>query len=242
MSPFPINIICETSTVVDGSMSFLSGNQSEVVRNRNSFLRKCGVTQQRSVSILCDHGETIKDVTGSDAQEVTSGAEGVKAEAVVTQTKNLPLFLLTADCQPMSFFDPVTQTIALAHVSRVTLGKQLPQKVVSHLVEHFGVKPEVLQVYIGPHIHKESYRFSLPLLHKDPNLSAHIYERDGYAHIDLTGGSIEALTASGVKENNISISDIDTTTSENHFSYFKLKHENKDTTSRIATVLMLRKE
>jgi copper oxidase (laccase) domain-containing protein len=203
-------------------------------------LRKCGVTQQRSVSILCDHGETIKNVTDGDAKEATVGARGVQAEAVATQSKNVPLFLLTADCQPMCFFDPVTQTIALAHVSRVTLGKQLPQKVVSHLVEYFGVKPEVLQVYIGPHIHKESYRFSLPLLHKDPNLSAHIYERDGYAHIDLTEGSVDALIASGVRETSINVSKIDTATSENHFSYFRLKQENKDTTSRIATVLMLR--
>jgi copper oxidase (laccase) domain-containing protein len=102
------------------------------------------------------------------------------------------------------------------------------------------VKPENLLVYIGPHIRRESYKFPLPLPHKDPNLSAHIYKRDGYAHIDLTGGSFAALTASGVRENNIIVSDIDTATSENHFSYFRLKQENKDTTSRLATILMMK--
>jgi copper oxidase (laccase) domain-containing protein len=240
MSLFPKNVLCETSTVADGGMSFLSGDRSDVARNRRSFFQKCGVVEPVYVSILCDHGETIKNVTDSDAKEVTGGTEGIQAEAVATQSKNVPLFLLTADCQPMSFFDPVTETIALAHVSRVTLGKGLPQKVVAHLVANFGVKPENLLVYVGPHIHKESYKFPLPLSHKDPNLNAHIYEEGGYAHIDLSGGSVEALTSCGVDKAQISVSNVDTAVSANHFSYFRLKKENKDTTSRIATVLMLR--
>jgi copper oxidase (laccase) domain-containing protein len=218
-------------------MSFKNAESETVVKNRQSFFGHIGITAPVYVPILCDHGETIRSVTHTDGVEV-GVAGGVAAEAVVTLEKNLPLFLLTADCQPMCFFDPVTETIALAHVSRVTLGKELPQKVVGFMSETFGVKPEDLLVYIGPHIRKESYAFPLPLPAVDPLLAPHIYEANRMAHIDLLGASIEALTTSGVASENISVSEIDTATSDNHFSYYRMKKENGETSARIATVLM----
>ncbi len=240
MNDFPCNIICETSTVTDGTMSFRSGDTNTVARNRLAFLKKCGIESEKYVPILCDHGETIVEVTGTNAKTVTVDSQEVRAEVVVTQEKNLPLFLLTADCIPMSFYDPVTETIALAHVSRVTLGKSLPQKTVGFLWDTLAVQPENLLINIGPHIKKESYKFALPLATVDQILAPHIYEAARYAHIDLLGASMRALTQSGIHKENIHISDIDTATSEHHFSYYRMKKMGDDTKPRIATILMLR--
>jgi copper oxidase (laccase) domain-containing protein len=220
-------------------MSFKSDSRERVAQNRTTFINNCGILTSTYIPVHCDHGETVLAVTDTDAVEVGNAA-GIHAEAVATQTKNLPLFLLTADCQPMSFFDPVTETIALAHVSRVTLGKKLPEKVVWFLQNTFGAKPEDLLVYIGPHIRKESYAFPLPLLTIDPLLAPHIYEENEQAHIDLLGASTELLTQSGVKLENISVSEVNTATSNNHFSYYRAKNDNSDTTARIATVLMIK--
>ncbi len=220
-------------------MSFKSDLNKTISKRRVAFLKRYGIQAPSYVSILCDHGETVCKVSDTDAVEVGS-ERGTYAEAVATQTKNLPLFLLTADCQPMCFFDPITETIALAHVSRVTLGKRLPQKVVTFLKDTFCVKPEDLLVYIGPHIRKGSYVFPVPLPTIDQLLAPHIYEENGQAHIDLLGASTELLAQSNVKPENITVSEIDTATSHNHFSYYRAKKENSDTTARIATVLMMK--
>ena len=71
-------------------------------------------------------------------------------------------------------------------------------------------------------------------------LKTHIEQKNGYAHIDLLGASIEQLTVSGVMEEHISVSPIDTGSSAEYFSYFKMKKEGVSDTARMATVLMMR--
>ena len=223
------------------SMSFKAGNIENVIDNRLRFLKKFGIENSTYVPIRCNHGETISAVDASHSSLITAEPEkGVLAEVVATQEKNIALFLLTADCLPMSFFDPSTQTIALAHISRVTLTKKLPQKTVDFLKNTFGVDPVDLLIQIGPHIKKESYAFTLPLTSIDPVLKTHIEQKNGYAHIDLLGASIEQLTVSGVMEEHISVSPIDTGSSAEYFSYFKMKKEGVSDTARMATVLMMR--
>ena len=238
---FPENILCETSTATDGTMSFKGGDIENVTENRLRFLKKFGIESEAYIPILCNHGETITVVDTTHASlKTVEPKKGVLAEVVATQEKSIALFLLTADCQPMSFFDPVTQTIALAHISRVTLTKKLPQKTVLFLRNTFGVDPANLLILIGPCIKKESYAFPLPLSSVDPVLRTHIKEKGGYAQIDLLGASIEQLTASGVMKKNISVSPIDTGSSADYFSYFRMKKEGVSDTARMATVLMMR--
>ena len=236
----PENILCETSSVTEGTMSFKGGDIENVTENRLRFLKKFGIESAAYIPILCNHGETITVIDTAHASlKTVEPKKGVLAEVVATQEKSIALFLLTADCQPMSFFDPVTQTIALAHISRVTLTKKLPQKTVLFLRNTFGVDPLNLLIQIGPCIKKESYAFPLPLNSIDPVLKTHIEEKNGYAHIDLLGTSIEQLTASGVRNEHISISPIDTGNSAEYFSYFRMKKGGVPDTARMATVLMM---
>ena len=241
MHIFPSTILCETSTVDDGNMSFRSGTYDEVLAHRVQFLEKNSVSSSNYLPMHCEHGETITVV--DDTYSVLETAEPEKwipSEVLVTQTKNLALFLLTADCQPMSFYDPVTDTIALAHISRVTLTKKLPQKTVHFLRQILGVKPENLLVYIGPHIKKASYTFNTPLKEVDLKLITFTEEENGIVHINLEEASIAQLHSAGIRIKHISISPIDTGTSIHHFSHHTLKKHGQAHTARMATILMMR--
>jgi len=236
------HIICETSTRYDGNMSFKNGTVEEVLQNRIRFLEKNGTTIEQYIPMRCDHGETICIVDESDFFDTTTAEQEkyIPAEVLVTQSKKVALFLLTADCQPMSFYDQVTQTIALAHISRKTFTRNLVQKTVGFLHERFAVNPSNLLVYIGPHIKKESYAFTLPLQEESPELRAYTKMQNDYAHIDLEKGSVTHLLNTGVLPEHITVSPIDTGTSSEHFSYYRMKKEGADTTARIATVLMMK--
>lgn len=241
MLSFPKNIICVTSTTGDGNMSFKGAMKKEIIDNRTRFLRKYGIGEQEHIAMRCDHGEKITLV---DRDHFSIGVhtpeDQLQSEVLVTQRKHLALFLLTADCLPVSFYDPITQTIALAHISRKTLTRMLVQKTIAFLHNELGVNPQNLLVHIGPSIKKESYAFSLPLLEVHNELKNYIEIKDTVAHIDLPLACTSQLEKLGVLKENIFVSPIDTRTSSEHYSYYCMKKNNEQDTARMATVLMQR--
>jgi len=236
----PQNIVCETSTKALGNMDFRFGEPKAVIENRTQFLQKKNIAYQDHIAMRCDHGSSITLVSslhpsvGARTQE-----DQVHSEVLITQEKNLALMLFTADCQSMSLYDPVTHTIALAHISRQTLCNNLSTKVVEFLTQELSVKPEDLLVNIGPSIQKESYSFPLPLDAVHPALFAFIEERDGYAFIDLPSAHTQELLSLGITKDHLFVSNEDTA-SEKYFSYAKAKHAKQPDPGRMATILMMR--
>lgn len=240
MNNFPSNIICETSTAKDGNMDFRFGARGEVLDNRTRFLEKFGIAYQEHIAMRCDHGDVISLVDSrSEALGATSQEDQIQSEVLVTQKKHIALMLFTADCQPVSFYDPVTETIALAHISRKTLANKLPSKTVHYLEQKLKVDPSHFLVHIGPSIQKESYAFPLPLPEVHPLLLAFIEEKDGFAHIDLVGADLDQLQASGIRKENITVSPEDTA-SDSYFSYFMMKKNGETQEARMATILLMR--
>lgn len=239
MHNFPSNVLCDTSKAQDGNMDFRFSETEEVIRNRSHFLQKYGVLYEDHIAMRCDHGDIISLVTSFNPEPGAKSQEDqIHSEVLVTQERNLVLMLFTADCQPTSFYDPITHTIALAHISRATLCNGLTQKTVHFLQESFGVEPQNLLVTIGPSIHKENYAFPLPLEETYPMLEGFIEERDGYAYIDLTGAHQKQLEAMGIEPVHIYVSPDDTSSPE-YFSYHKMKTEGDQAEARMATILMM---
>lgn len=239
MATFPASVVCETSTAHDGNMDFRFGEQEEVIDNRTRFLYKHGILYEDHIAMRCDHGDIISLVTsyhpevGAHTQD-----EQIHSEVLVTQEKGLALMLFTADCQPTSFYDPVTQTIALAHISRQTLCNKLSEKTVRFLQDSFCVDPANLLVAIGPSIQKQSYAFLLPLQEAHPQIASFIEERDKVAHIDLTGAHLSQLRELGITDEHIEVSKEDTA-SPNYFSYYLMKKDATQKEARMASILMM---
>ncbi len=183
----------------------------------------------------CDHSDTI---TAVNRGTKTDTYRMIDAEVLITQEKGLALMLLTADCLPTTLFDPVTQTLALAHFSRQTIADGLPAKLITYLNTHLNVHTEHLEVYVGPYIHKDSYCFPLPQPELPTPIAAFAGKTDKKIYIDLPAAHNAQLIATGVQEKNISYSLIDTVASRDHFSHYQSKNENAPQ-GRIATIAKL---
>ena len=112
------NLTYAFSTTQDGNMSFRWAGQDKVIKNRQEFLKKNGIEPAGTVAMSLTHGTTIKTV---DTAEIGSGMlnpGGVEADCLITREKSLFLFLLTADCLPVIFYEPKKEALALAHLSR----------------------------------------------------------------------------------------------------------------------------
>lgn len=239
MTDFRTNTLFRTSTIADGNMSFRVGDTANVLQNRTKFLLKNEINFTSNICMKCNHGEVITPVNWSNpGVGATTQDEMFLSEVLITQERGLALMLLTADCLPVSFYDPVTQTIALAHCSRQTIAQLLPEQTIRFLQEHFEVTPANLLIHIGPHIHTHSYSFPLPQPDLPQPLSSFVYKTETHVSIDLVGACIKQLITSETDAKNISVSEINTATSADHYSHYQSKKQNTPE-GRLATVLML---
>lgn len=242
MQNYSTKLLFTTSTIADGNMSFRIGDTEHSLKNRKQFLSKHDIDFEKHVCMKCDHGIQITPIVWSNLDR-HAGAftqrNMLASEVLMTQEKGLALMLLTADCLPVSFYDPVTETIALAHFSRETISKKLPQKTIKFFQESFTIDPANLLIQIGPHIHTNSYSFPLPQPEMNTVITPYIQKTNTNAHIDLVAACVHQLSTEGVMTGNIFISKIDTATSPNHFSHYQSKKKNT-LDGRMATILMLR--
>ena len=238
MSILGKNIINATSGKSDGNMSLRFSDKETIRNNLSRFLAEHNLNKPQSVMMECDHGEKIVLVDKESLTDKDDWLHYQPAEVLVTGEANLTLLLLTADCLPISFYDPITKTIALAHLSRQTTALELAKKTVRFLIDKRGVNPADLKVSVGPYIHAKSYCFPLPLEDKHPTIAPFITEADGIGRIDLKAANETALKEAGVNPKNIGWSPIDTATSPNHFSYYRHQRDQNDTPGRMATLLL----
>ena len=219
-------------------MSFKWGEIEEVIRNRKTFLEKNGFHLEDCVVMQVEHGEKIVIVDSSSKNTLTEFA--ISADALITKEKNLTLFLLTADCLPITLYDPKNEVIALAHLGWKPTDLKLIVKVIEELKNKFGSDPIELIAHIGPGIHKESYIFKnltqknspewLPFLEDIPS---------GETKIDLVGYNRAQMLAAGLLEDNIFIDSADTAISDEYYSHYRsVRMGEKE--GRFATVLTLK--
>lgn len=238
-SPFPNGKVCyAVSGTVDGNMSYLWGNADEVTENRKRFLAKYSMRPEDCVVMKLEHKDRVEVVHPFDRS--ANDADAVVAEALITNHSGVALFLLTADCLPISLYDPCHGVIALAHLGWRPTDKLLIKKVIRVMFEKFGSEPQDIVAHIGPGIHKESYVFKDPEQKKLSGWAPYCHDLpNGETAIDIIGYNIAQLLEVGVIAEHISADPSDTAAAPEYFSHYRAVRNNEKE-GRFATILTLR--
>ena len=194
-------------------MSFEWGEESEVQENRRRFLEKHDLKIDDCVFMDLEHGDEVAIVTEKDK------GKKLTADALITNTPGVALFLMTADCLPLALHDAAKKVIALVHLGWKSSDLGLASKTVEAMTREFSSNPQAMKAYIGPGIHKESYLVQNPSQKDDPKWAPFLEEAMGFMKVDLVGFNLEALTNTGIPSENISISPEDTVVSPEYFSH-----------------------
>lgn len=224
-----------------GSMSFRYGSNSEVIENRLKFLGELqdlpggypllmpgnGVSMRGSfVTPLEPDDEIVGADYGDRSKGMWSAEDEVRAEALVTRDRGLFLNLTIADCAAVTFFDPVTETLALAHLSRVTACYRYPPgdeharetripPLLARLVDflrELGAQPENLIIAMGPAIAQRSYELEWFDNVEEPEWRPFLTKSARGWLVNLIGFSRWLLGSKGVLADNIEVSGLDTAT------------------------------
>jgi YfiH family protein len=211
------------SEISDGNMSFEWGEKQEVQKNRLDFFALLKLDMKNSAMMNLQHNVHVEIVDNNNAKfDIPDTKNLINADALITKVQGLVLCLLIADCLPILFYDPKKKVIAIGHLGWRGTDLKLCQKIIRKFVKDFQSDTNDIIVGIGPGIYKESYLHQNPIQKNNPGW--HSYLKDlpnGQTQIDIIGYNKEQLLVSGIKKENIEISDIDTAKSKNFFSHYR---------------------
>ncbi len=227
------------SSLEDGNMSFLWGEENEVLRNRGDYLQKLSVDPKKcAVMSVWDEG-VIEEAT-CDTPMGIGKHESTKADALITREKGVALFLLTADCLPIILYDPVVKVIALVHAGWKSTDAKLCKRVVEMLGKRCESNPVNVIVGIGPGIRKESYVFTKNTREYSNEWSPFLsYVPGGGVAVDIVGYNMKQLIDAGIPRGNMEVSDIDTGEDKQFFSHHRSQRTGEKE-GRFATVVTMK--
>jgi polyphenol oxidase len=229
------------SDKVYGNMSFKWHVGDVVVDHRNKFLAELGINIKSCVAMEVSHDINILAIDKKTSGFGMKDESSIQVDGLITNEQNLFLFLLTADCLPIIFYDPINKSLGLAHLSRINSGKKFCVKMIEELYKCYNCNPRDLIIGIGPSIRKESYIFSSDEAKNNTPDWDDFMEGlpDGRVGIDLVGYNARELIRNGIIEENIEISGIDTGKDYNFFSHYRSKRTG-EIEGRMATVIGMR--
>ena len=98
------------------------------------------------------HGTSVKKVSSADANSFIANCDGL-----ITDDKNIYLCIFTADCMPVFMADKNKKAVALVHAGWRGLAAGILNNAVLSFDKNFNIKPNDIEVYIGPHIKQCCY-------------------------------------------------------------------------------------
>jgi len=164
-----------------------------------------------------------------------------KADAVITNQKNLPIAVLTADCVPILICDNKKNIIAAIHAGWKGAFKGIIGKVIKFMIKK-GCKIDNINVAIGPSISVKNYEvredFKKKLIKKDKKNQKYFKNKKNKLYFDLTKYIYALLLENKIK--NIDNLKVDTFDIKNKFfsarRSLKLNH---DDYGRNISIIML---
>ena len=198
------------------NMAFNRGDDPDAVtENYRRICKSAGFDFESLTASAQDHHTVVRAVTRENCGVgIYKPRDMESVDAIMTNETGVTLVTYYADCTPLFFVDTENKAIALAHAGwRGTVGR-IGEKVVKAMGERYGTKPENIVAAIGPAISVCCYEVDLPcaeqfLALKDLEPEKFVFPKeDGKFMLDLLETNRQILVAAGVKNENITISDL----------------------------------
>jgi YfiH family protein len=154
-------------------------------------------------------------------------------DALITDKKDTPLMVMSADCAGVLFYDDKKKVIAVSHVGRAGAFGDIISNVIKVFKDRFFSDPKDIKVLVGPNIKACCYEVSQKEIAMAKELGYHFACKD--THLDIDSIILYQLKKNNIPKENIEFLDICTRcNSDMFFSYRKEK-----TTGRNCGVIIL---
>jgi len=171
---------------------------NHVVENRAQIAGILGFSLSQLVTVKQVHSVTVLEVARLPGPD----DDKPEADALVTRVPGIALGILTADCTPILFADPVAGVIGATHAGWKGAVGGIAEATVAAMVD-LGARPERIVAAIGPTISGPNYEvgpeFAANLLRDHRDAANRISTPPGgREHFDLPGFVFDHLANTGV--------------------------------------------
>ena len=229
-------VVCAFSMRSDGNMSLRYGNTENSLNNRKNFLSGLGIDYKDLICAQQTHSNQTRYATEKDKGRGALTYESAIADtdALVTDRKNLPLAVFTADCLPIFLYDPSTPAIGLVHAGWRSTQENIVTVAIQSMQEEFNTRVKDLCVGFAPAIRECCYEVEEDF---KKFFLVGLRERNRRYYLDLIKINKKQILDLGLKESNIFGSGICTVC--NNKDYFSYRKEN-EASGRMISVMMLK--
>lgn len=212
------------SNRIDGNMSLSYGDTQGSLNNRKAFLGNLGVDYRDLVCAEQVHGGGVRPVTQKDLGKGSLDYRDAIAgtDALITDIKNIPLAVFTADCLAVFLYDPRRPAIGLVHAGWRSTKQNLVEKTIRLMQEEFATQPALLKAVFSPAIRSCCYEVGEEF---QELFGSGIIKREGRYYLDLALVNRQGFLDSGLKEENISDCGICTSCRNKEFFSFRKEGE-----------------
>lgn len=232
-----IFVIAGTTTRVHGksegvfsnnNLGYTVGEDPEIVTfNRETLAKQINTNLTDWVFVKQCHSDQFKKVTSQDkGKGAYSFEDGIdQVDALYTFDKNLVLAFFHADCVPVLFYDRTTQLIGAIHAGYDGTLSEITKKTLSHIIQNEKVKPDNIQVIIGPALSFKNSNMKADITQKLNDMTVDTSDcfmklENGHFKLDTRTLNIRMCLDCGIPLDNILNYDHDTYEESNlYYSY-----------------------
>ncbi len=165
----------------------------------------------------------------------------IKADAVITDQKKIPIAVLTADCVPILLHDSQKNMVAAIHAGWKGAFNGIIKKVLNFMIKK-GCNENYITAAIGPCIRQKSYNVKLDFvnkfLKKDSNNKIFFKKKKNIIYFNLPNFIKSQLKSQKIR--NIDTINIDTFNKKNNFFSARLSLRSKhDDYGRNISIIMI---
>jgi hypothetical protein len=228
------------------NLSFhVEDEQENVIHNYRILSRALGFNLRSLITCQQIHHNTVALVDKSYFKKDCFLPQNAipETDALVTDVPGITLMTRYADCVPLFFYDPKTNTIAIAHAGWKGTLSHIVRKTVEVLVNEYHCKPENILTAIGPSIGPCCFQIGSTMADEAvKELSGQEYLKegsDGSIYFNLWKANEKQLKDTGIKDDHLHCAGLCTACNTDLF--FSYRRE-KRVTGRFGALIGLREE
>jgi polyphenol oxidase len=214
--------------------AYVGDDPARVHENMDRLHHALGLERTAMVDAHQAQADQVALVTETDRDTRIKGVDGL-----ITNRRNLTLFLRFADCVPIVLYDPVHQAIGIAHAGWRGTASKVLTNTVNAMHEAFVTEPRDLIACICPSIGPCCYEIGADVREKVERAYPDAYElllhENGSTRLNLWQANAAQLRSLGVEQ--IEIAGVCTADHTNDF--YSWRRENAKT-GRFAALIALR--
>lgn len=242
--------VCHGVTTRHGGVSQLPGLRSlnlgwnrpdpreAVAENYQRLANAAGFLMDSMALVNYEHGDGIARARNGDGGVGWREGAFAPCDALVSDSPDVTLITLHADCMPVFLFDPQKRAGAMIHAGWKGTSMRIAAKAVGRMTAEFGSRPQDLIAAVGPSISQARFEVGDDVL----SIFAEAFALDaidgvdgqpvvtrgqtsGKAHIDLWAVMALQLMEVGVQPAHMTITD--TCTFENKNDFFSYRRDGR---------------